>query len=92
MAHQPAIIILDEATASVDSITEAPHSEGHFGDSSQKTVIVIAHRLSTIQQADRILVLEAGEIVEMGTHKELLQNGKRYAELVEAGKSVTNIA
>ena len=92
MAHQPAIIILDEATASVDSITEALIQKAISKILAQKTVIVIAHRLSTIQQADRILVLEAGQIVEMGTHTELLQNGKRYAELVEAGKSVTNIA
>ena len=92
MAHQPSIIILDEATASVDSITEGLIQKAISEILAQKTVIVIAHRLSTIQQADRILVLEAGEIVEMGTHKELLQNGKRYAELVEAGKSVTNIA
>lgn len=91
MAHKPSVIILDEATASVDSITEALIQNAISEILAHKTVIVIAHRLSTIQQADRILVLEAGEIIESGTHDILLKNGKRYAELVEAGQTVSKI-
>lgn len=91
MAHSPSIIILDEATASVDSITESLIQKAIAHILEDKTVIVIAHRLSTIQQADKILVLEDGQIIESGKHEDLLQLGQRYAELVEAGRPVASI-
>ena len=80
-------MILDEATASVDSVTEAKIQRAIENIFAQKTVIVIAHRLSTIQQADSIVVLEQGEVVEQGTHGALLALNGRYAELVDAGKA-----
>ena len=87
MATDANIVILDEATASVDSVTEARIQRAIENIFAQKTVIVIAHRLSTIQQADSIVVLEQGEVVEQGTHSALLALNGRYAELVDAGKA-----
>ena len=87
MATDANIVILDEATASVDSVTEAKIQKAIENIFSQKTVIVIAHRLSTIQQADSIVVLEQGRVVEQGTHNALLALNGRYAELVDAGKA-----
>ena len=87
MAIDANIVILDEATASVDSVTEAQIQQAIENIFTHKTVIVIAHRLSTIQQADTIVVLEKGTVVEQGSHSELLTLNGRYAELVEAGKA-----
>ena len=87
MAIDANIVILDEATASVDSVTEAKIQQAIENIFTHKTVIVIAHRLSTIQQADIIVVLEKGRVVEQGSHGELLTLNGRYAELVEAGKA-----
>ena len=87
MATDANIVILDEATASVDSVTEAKIQQAIENIFAEKTVIVIAHRLSTIQQADVIVVLEQGLVVEHGSHSELLTLNGRYAELVEAGKA-----
>lgn len=86
MAHDPAVIILDEATASVDSITEALVQDAIQRILERKTVIVIAHRLSTVQSADRIVVMGAGEILEQGSHAELMAMGGAYAALVAAGQ------
>ena len=88
MAHDPTVIILDEATASVDSVTEHLIEDAISRIFERKTVLVIAHRLSTVQRADRIAVLERGEIVEIGSHEELLALGGRYAALVAAGGQV----
>ncbi len=85
LAHSPKVVILDEATASVDSVTEALIQGAIANILSRKTVIVIAHRLSTVTAADRILVMDAGRIVERGTHQQLLDQGGRYANLVRSG-------
>jgi len=77
----PRVVILDEATAHLDSTSEAA-VQAAFEDALQgRTAIVIAHRLSTVRNADQIIVLEAGRVVERGKHDELLAAGGRYAEL-----------
>ncbi|REK84294.1 ABC transporter ATP-binding protein [Rhodococcus erythropolis] len=78
---QPRVVILDEATAHLDSTSEAAVQEALGEALAGRTAVVIAHRLSTIRSADLILVVEAGQIVERGNHKELLARGGRYAEL-----------
>ena len=81
LLQNPTVIMLDEATASVDPLTEALIQEGLDELLRERTAIVIAHRLSTIKQADRIVVLRAGRIIEEGSHDGLLQAGGHYAEL-----------
>lgn len=79
----PRILILDEATSSLDSESEALIQEGLNNLRQGRTTFVIAHRLSTIRSADQILVVEAGEIVERGTHEELVANNGRYKQLYD---------
>jgi ABC-type multidrug transport system fused ATPase/permease subunit len=81
LLQDPSILILDEATASVDPLTEALIQEGLDTVLHGRTAIVIAHRLSTIRNADRIIVLRRGEILEDGTHDSLLAAGGHYASL-----------
>jgi ATP-binding cassette, subfamily B, multidrug efflux pump len=81
VAHDPPIIILDEATSSVDTETEQRIQEALEAVLENRTSLVIAHRLSTIQHADRIVVLSQGQIVEEGNHQELLKNEGLYAQL-----------
>ena len=79
----PRILLLDEATSSLDSESEAKIQDGLRALRKGRTTFVIAHRLSTIQSADQILVLEAGEIVERGSHDELLALNGRYRQLYD---------
>ena len=81
MVYNPEIIILDEATSSVDTETEEMIQKAITKMMKGRTSIVIAHRLSTIQKADKIIVLHQGEIKEMGTHENLLELGGYYAQL-----------
>ncbi|MET4539550.1 ATP-binding cassette subfamily B multidrug efflux pump [Arthrobacter bambusae] len=81
---QPSVLILDEATSSVDTRTEVLVQKAMNALRSDRTSFVIAHRLSTIRDADLILVMEAGQIVEQGTHSELLAAGGAYSRLYEA--------
>lgn len=78
---QPDIFIMDEATSSVDTLTEALIQQGMEALMQHTTSFVIAHRLSTIRKADRILVIEKGQIAEMGTHAELIRAGGHYHAL-----------
>lgn len=81
---RPSVLILDEATSSVDTRTEVLVQQAMSALRSDRTSFVIAHRLSTIRDADLILVMEAGQIVEQGTHASLLAAGGAYARLYEA--------
>jgi len=79
----PKLLILDEATSSLDSESEAMIQDGLRSLRQGRTTFVIAHRLSTIRSADQILVLEGGEVVERGTHEDLLAGGGRYRQLYD---------
>ena len=81
---KPSILILDEATSSVDTYSEKLIQRATEKITEGRTSIIIAHRLATIKKADKILVMEAGKIVESGTHKELLKKGGYYNNLYEA--------
>ncbi|WP_322936485.1 ABC transporter ATP-binding protein [Nocardioides bizhenqiangii] len=81
LLKRPRVVVLDEATASLDSTSEAAVQAALSEVLAGRTALVIAHRLSTIRTADRILVVEEGQIVEQGTHAELLAAGGRYEEL-----------
>ena len=81
----PRILILDEATSSVDTRTERHIQEAMLNLMRGRTSFVIAHRLSTIREADQILVISAGEIIERGTHDELTEQNGFYARLLEGG-------
>jgi ATP-binding cassette subfamily B protein len=81
LLKNPAILILDEATASVDPFTETQIQEGLELVMQDRTSIVIAHRLSTVRHSDRIIVLQNGQIIEEGNHQDLLTRSGHYAEL-----------
>jgi ATP-binding cassette subfamily B protein len=83
MVYDPKILVLDEATSSVDHETEEMIQEAIDKMMHGRTSIVIAHRLSTIQKANRIIVLDKGEIKEAGSHEELLNLNGFYAQLYQ---------
>ncbi|MBT8320822.1 MAG: ABC transporter ATP-binding protein/permease [Eudoraea sp.] len=80
----PSILVLDEATSSVDTYTEQLIQKATEKITEGRTSIIIAHRLATVKKADKILVMDAGQVVETGTHKELLKKGGYYSKLYEA--------
>jgi ABC-type multidrug transport system fused ATPase/permease subunit len=86
LLRDPKILILDEATSSLDSITEKEVQSALEKLIRNRTTFVIAHRLSTIVNADRIFVMEKGKIVEIGKHDELLKKGGVYKKLYDAQK------
>jgi ATP-binding cassette subfamily B protein len=89
--HNPRILILDEATSSVDVQTEVKIQEAIASLTQGRTTFAIAHRLSTLRNADRLVVLDAGRIMEMGTHQELMDRGGVFANLVKLQKESSEI-
>ncbi len=83
LVHDPAVLVLDEATSSIDTATERLIQDALETMRKGRTTIVVAHRLSTIKSADQILVLRRGQVEEAGTHKELLTQGGLYRRLYE---------
>lgn len=83
LAFDPKILVLDEATSNIDSETEALIQDALKHLMEGRTAVVVAHRLSTITDSDNILVLHKGEVIEQGTHTQLLQQGGRYAKLYQ---------
>ena len=84
MVYNPRVLVLDEATSSIDNQTEAMVQRATFTLMKGRTTLVVAHRLSTIQHADHILVLSAGKVIEEGTHEEMLHKKGPYYTLYEA--------
>ena len=80
----PSILVLDEATSSVDTYSEQLIQRATERITEGRTSIIIAHRLATIKKADKIIVMDAGQIVETGTHKQLLKRKGYYSKLYEA--------
>jgi ATP-binding cassette, subfamily B, multidrug efflux pump len=89
LAFNPAILILDEATANIDTETEALIQDALEVLKRGRTTFIIAHRLSTIRSADQILVLHRGEIVEQGSHDELMELGGRYFKMYQLQQGST---
>lgn len=85
VAHNPSVIVLDEATANIDTKTEVLIQKAIENMAKNRTILIIAHRLSTIRNADKIIVLKKGEIVETGSHAELMDKGGYYKEMVLEG-------
>ena len=83
LLKDPAVLILDEATSAVDSVTERAIQDAIENLSEGRTVLAIAHRLSTVMGADVVFVIEDGRVVERGSHNELVANGKHYSRLYE---------
>ena len=83
LLKQPGVMLYDEATSSLDSTTERNIQEAIIAASNRKTVLVIAHRLSTVVNSEQIIVMDQGEVVEKGSHQELVEMNGKYKELWE---------
>ena len=81
IVHKPSVMILDEATANIDTETEVLIQDSLEKMKNIGTMLIVAHRLSTIQHSDNIILLSKGQIIEQGTHQELLQQHGRYHQL-----------
>ena len=81
IVYKPSLLILDEATANIDSESEEIIQKSLKKIMAKQSMIIVAHRLSTIQHSDKIIVLHKGEIVEMGNHQQLLKNESLYYNL-----------
>ncbi|CAB0582011.1 ABC transporter ATP-binding protein [Corynebacterium diphtheriae] len=86
LLRRPRVLILDEATSALDNETERAIQDAVLG--ADATRLVIAHRLSTIRDADQIVVLDAGRVIERGTHTELLARGGAYVALLHAASTI----
>src|SRR5690606_779155 len=91
LAFDPAILILDEATSSIDTETEAIIQEAMDVLKKGRTTFIIAHRLSTIKNADQILVLDRGTIVERGNHDELMEKRGKYYQMYQLQQGTPQI-
>jgi ATP-binding cassette subfamily B protein len=89
--HNPRILILDEATASVDTDTEKQIQEAIARMVKGRTTFAIAHRLSTLRNANRVVLLKDGEIAEIGTHAELLEKKGEFSRLVDMQKEMSSV-
>jgi ATP-binding cassette subfamily B protein len=88
----PEVLVLDEATSSLDPGTEAEVETAMAALMEGRTVLVIAHRLSTAERADRVAVVDAGGLAELGTHDELVHAGGRYASLYQSWSGEGQVA
>jgi ATP-binding cassette subfamily B protein len=86
------VLVLDEATSALDNETERAVQAALDEAARGRTTITIAHRLSTVRDADRIVVLAAGRVVEQGSHAELLARGGRYARLIASAERAEEVA
>ena len=89
--HDPKILILDEATSSLDTPTEKKIQEAITRPAAGRTTFAIAHRLSTLRSADRLVVLEAGKIAEVGTHEELMAREGIFYQLVQTQQATSAV-
>ena len=92
LLRDPRVLVLDEATSALDTRTESAVQAALERVGQGRTVVTIAHRLSTVRYADRIVVLEQGQVVEQGSHEQLLALGGRYASLVAAAEGAGGVA
>jgi ABC-type multidrug transport system fused ATPase/permease subunit len=88
---QAPILLCDEPTSSLDSETETDIMNNLKSIGSDRTTIIVAHRLSSVQDCDKIIVMHQGQVVEQGSHEELLQMGGRYVELLQMQESSTTV-